>query len=231
MKTLRSLTSALAFAVASALAVVLSGCAGTATSRSTGEFVDDTTLSTKVKTALFQDPVVSGFDVGLDVFRGHVQLNGFVDTPEQKARAEQIARSVPGVTGVGNQLTVKTTTNSSAAGPTGQRAQSAQGLSSQTGGRDAIDVDQPTATGRASSDTGRSQDPVVLSAARAVRQIWDANPELRNQDLRVTAENGRLVFNGAVPSTELWERARDSAESVVRGIEIVNHISIGNGTR
>ena len=231
MKTLRSLTSALSLAVAAALVAVVSGCAGTATSRSTGEFVDDTGLSAKVKTALFQDPVVSGFDVGIDVFRGHVQLNGFVDTPEQKARAEQVVRSVEGVTGVGNKLTVKTTTNPSAAAQTGQRAQGAQRSSSQTGANDATRVEQPAATGRESTDAARNQDPVVQSAARAVRQIWDANPELRNQNLRVTAENGRLVFNGSVPNTELWERARDSAEGVVRGIEIVNHISINSGTR
>lgn len=70
--------------------------------------VDDATITAKVKTALFQDPVVSGFDVGVDTFKGRVQLNGFVDTAEQKARAEQVARSVAGVVEVGNKLSVKT---------------------------------------------------------------------------------------------------------------------------
>lgn len=231
MKKFRSLTSALSLALATALTATILGCAGTATRRSTGEFVDDTSLSTKVKTALFQDPAVSGFDVGLDTFRGHVQLNGFVDTPEQKARAEQIVRTVQGVTGVTNNLAVKTA-NPDAAAQTGQRAQRA---SPQTGSPEVSGgggVGQPAATGRESVHrTNGNQDPTMQSAARAVRQIWDADPELRNQNLRVTAENGRLIFNGSVPSTELWERARDSAGSVVRSIEIENHISIQSGTR
>jgi osmotically-inducible protein OsmY len=107
MKTLRSIISALALVSASGLLATAAGCAGSPTQKSTGEFVDDATVTAKVKAALFQDPVVSGFAVGVDTFKGQVQLNGFVDTPEQKARAEQIARSISGVAGVGNKLTVK----------------------------------------------------------------------------------------------------------------------------
>ena len=88
--------------------MLASGCARTSTRQSTGEYFDDAVLTAKVKTALFQDPVVSGFDVGVDTFKGQVQLNGFVDTAEQKARAEQIASAVDGVTGVGNKLSIKT---------------------------------------------------------------------------------------------------------------------------
>lgn len=107
MKTFRSIAAACVLVIASGILALNSGCAGTATRQSTGELVDDATITTKVKAALFQDPVVSGFDVGIDTFKGQVQLNGFVDTPAQKARAEQIARSVPGVVGVGNKLSVK----------------------------------------------------------------------------------------------------------------------------
>ena len=106
MKTLRSI--ALLVALASGLLSIAPGCAGTPTRQSAGEYVDDAAITTKVKTALFQDPAVSGFDVGVDTFKGQVQLNGFVDTPEQKARAEQLARAVPGVVEVGNKLSVKT---------------------------------------------------------------------------------------------------------------------------
>lgn len=84
-----------------------SGCAGTPTRRSTGEFVDDASITTSVKAAFVRDPVVKALDVKVDTFKGTVQLNGFVDTPEMKARAEQIARGVPGVVGVQNALTVK----------------------------------------------------------------------------------------------------------------------------
>ena len=87
-----------------------SGCAGTATRESTGEYIDDATITTKVKAAFVKDPVVSAMDVKVDTFNSTVQLSGFVDTPEQKTRAEQVARGVSGVTGVANNITVKTAT-------------------------------------------------------------------------------------------------------------------------
>lgn len=91
----------------SAVSLPLAGCAGTRMSQSTGEYIDDAAITTKVKAAMVRDPIVSALQVGVDTFKGTVQLNGFVDTPEQKSRAEQIARNVPGVTAVQNKLTVK----------------------------------------------------------------------------------------------------------------------------
>src|SRR6476620_2284867 len=82
----------------SGLALTGTGCAGTRTQRSTGAYLDDKSISTRVKTALFRDPAVSGFDVKVNTFRGEVQLNGFVDTPQQKERASEIARHISGVT-------------------------------------------------------------------------------------------------------------------------------------
>src|SRR5260221_153723 len=73
------------------------GCAGTNAHRSTGAYIDDKAVSTRVKTALFRDPVVSGFDVHVKTYRGEVQLSGFVDSPEQKERAAEVARGVEGV--------------------------------------------------------------------------------------------------------------------------------------
>lgn len=84
------------------------GCSSTPTRQSTGEYIDDMAITAKVKTAFVQDPVVKALDVGVDTFKGVVQLNGFVDTAEQKARAEQIARNVIGVVNVQNGLSVKT---------------------------------------------------------------------------------------------------------------------------
>ena len=69
------------------------------------------------------------------------------------------------------------------------------------------------------------------SAARSIRQIWDTNPELAKLDLTVTPENGRLVFRGTVPNADVWEKAKDTAEGVVRGIDITNHISIADDSR
>jgi hyperosmotically inducible periplasmic protein len=107
MKTsIRTIAALLALAASATL--FTSGCAGTPTRRSTGEFVDDATLTTKVKSEFVSDPVVKALDVKVDTFKGNVQLNGFVDTAEEKARAEQIARTITGVVSVQNALTVKT---------------------------------------------------------------------------------------------------------------------------
>jgi hyperosmotically inducible periplasmic protein len=105
MKT--SIRSLAALLVLSGGMALYSGCAGSPTRRSTGEMVDDATLTTKVKTAFAQDPGVKAIDVKVDTFKGNVQLNGFVNTAEEKARAEQIARGVQGVMNVQNNVTVR----------------------------------------------------------------------------------------------------------------------------
>lgn len=92
------------------VATFTSGCAGTATRESTGEYIDDATITTKVKASFVKDPVVKALQVGVDTFKGTVQLSGFVDTAEQKSRAEQVARGVTGVTNVKNNITVKAAT-------------------------------------------------------------------------------------------------------------------------
>lgn len=83
------------------------GCAGTATRQSTGEYVDDASVTAKVKAAFVKDPVVKAMQVDVTTFKGNVQLSGFVDTAEQKARAGQIAAGIQGVTNVTNNITVK----------------------------------------------------------------------------------------------------------------------------
>ena len=92
------------------LATITSGCAGSPTQESTGEYIDDATTTTKVKSAFIKDPVVSASAVKVDTFKGTVQLSGFVDTAEQKTRAEQIAAGVSGVAAVKNNITVKPAT-------------------------------------------------------------------------------------------------------------------------
>lgn len=83
------------------------GCAGDRYSQSTGEFIDSSAITAKVKAALIDDPSVKAFDINVDTFKEVVQLNGFVDSAEQKKRAEQIAWGIEGVRGVKNNLTVK----------------------------------------------------------------------------------------------------------------------------
>jgi hyperosmotically inducible protein len=85
----------------------VSGCAGTSTRESTGEYIDNSALTAKVKSALVSDEIVKARDVQVETFRGVVQLSGFVDSSAQKDRASAVARSVPGVKEVKNNLIVK----------------------------------------------------------------------------------------------------------------------------
>jgi hyperosmotically inducible protein len=89
------------------LASLMTGCQGDEYTRSTGETVDDASVTAQVKTELLADPQVSGMDVKVDTFRGTVQLTGFADTFEQKQRAEQLTRNINGVQSVRNDIIVK----------------------------------------------------------------------------------------------------------------------------
>lgn len=88
-------------------APAFSGCAGTATRESTGEYVDDSVITTKVKAALLGDRQVSGMSVNVETFKGAVQLSGFVDTEAERMEAERIAAGVSGVRSVSNNIIVK----------------------------------------------------------------------------------------------------------------------------
>ena len=83
------------------------GCAGTPTKESTGEYVDDSTITAKVKEAFLADKVVKTFQIDVNTFKGVVQLAGFVDNSDQKAAAARDAASVRGVTDVQNHISVK----------------------------------------------------------------------------------------------------------------------------
>ena len=83
------------------------GCAGDSTHRSTGAYLDDKSIATKVKTDMIADPDVKAGEVNVEVFRGDVQLSGFVENALQKHKAEQIARNVNGVNYVRNDLVVR----------------------------------------------------------------------------------------------------------------------------
>ena len=89
------------------LAVALAGCAGTRTQESTGELIDDTVITTKVKAELLNDTNVSAMDIKVETFKGRVQLAGYVKSPQERQRAEGIARSVPGVKAVTNKIELK----------------------------------------------------------------------------------------------------------------------------
>lgn len=109
--SLRSIASVAAIAGGLFFIQAQTGCAGTATRESTGEYIDDAAVTTKVKAALVKDPLVKALDVQVETFKGTVQLSGFVDTAEQKAQAERVAASVTGVQSVRNNIALKTGAN------------------------------------------------------------------------------------------------------------------------
>ena len=89
------------------MAAVLAGCASTSNEASTGEFLDDTVITTRVKAALVKDPTVRALDVSVESFKGAVQLSGFVKTAAERDRAVKIANDVPGVTQVFNSIQLR----------------------------------------------------------------------------------------------------------------------------
>lgn len=86
------------------------GKPGTADSSDTtlGKKVDDTMITSKVKTALMADPDIKGMSINVDTVKGEVKLSGNVKSDDQIKKAMEIARGVEGVTGVQNNLKVKT---------------------------------------------------------------------------------------------------------------------------
>jgi len=97
----------LALALLVGAPAVFTSCAATPTKESTGEYVDDSTITTKVKAEFVKDKTVSALDVKVETFKGVVQLSGFVNTAAEKSQAETIAASVNGVKSVQNKITVK----------------------------------------------------------------------------------------------------------------------------
>lgn len=88
-------------------AAVLAACASKPTVESTGEYIDDTIITTKVKAALLKDPVVSGMVVNVESFKGVVQLSGFVKTAAERDRAVQITKGIGGVRQVKNDIILR----------------------------------------------------------------------------------------------------------------------------
>lgn len=91
--------------VASLFAVA--GCASTPTKEGTGEYVDDSVLTTKVKASIFNEPTLKSTEINVETFKGVVQLSGFVASPESVAKAGEIARGVKGVKSVKNDIRIK----------------------------------------------------------------------------------------------------------------------------
>jgi osmotically-inducible protein OsmY len=82
-------------------------CASARTQESTGEYVDDSVITTKVKALLAGDDFLKSFEIGVETYKGTVQLSGFVGSQKAVDKAVEISRSVKGVKSVKNDLIVK----------------------------------------------------------------------------------------------------------------------------
>ncbi|MEW6521037.1 MAG: BON domain-containing protein [Thermodesulfobacteriota bacterium] len=89
------------------LLVSLLGCASTAKQEGTGEYVDDSVITAKVKAEIFQDDSLKSSEINVETFKGVVQLSGFVNSQADINRAVEVAGSVKGVTSVKNAMRVK----------------------------------------------------------------------------------------------------------------------------
>ena len=83
------------------------GCASTATHESTGQVIDDSAITTKVKKAIFDEPTLKVTQISVETYKSVVQLSGFVDSTAQMGTATSVARAVPGVDSVKNDLRLK----------------------------------------------------------------------------------------------------------------------------
>jgi osmotically-inducible protein OsmY len=93
--------------LATSLLVSLAACAPTPTREGTGEYIDDSLITSKVKAAFAADPTVKATQVKVETFKGTVQLSGFVDSRESAEKAMEIARGVKGVKSVKNDTVIR----------------------------------------------------------------------------------------------------------------------------
>jgi osmotically-inducible protein OsmY len=85
----------------------LLGCASTSKQEGTGEYVDDTVITSKVKAEIFNEPSLKSAEINVETFKGVVQLSGFVNSREDMNKAAQVARGVKGVVSVKNDMRLK----------------------------------------------------------------------------------------------------------------------------
>lgn len=104
MKQFKSYLTAV-FLGLTVMAVV--GCASTAKTEGTGEYIDDSVITTKVKAAILNEPTLKVAEINVETFKGTVQLSGFVNSHADVNRAVEVARGVNGVKSVRNDMRVK----------------------------------------------------------------------------------------------------------------------------
>jgi hyperosmotically inducible protein len=230
-----SIGLAVCLALTATTAVVsLTGCAGDRNSRSTGQYIDDKTLQARVHHALNEDPIYKFENVTVTVYRGTVQLGGFVIRNDQQSRAGQIAQNVEGVGRVVNDVIVR----------------QGDGMAWDNDRRNYNEGQRPddfTPTGRSPNDhpytgrgnndqynngqandnnrtTGEYVDDKALTSR--VKNAIDRNGEMKLDDVKVNIQNGTVQLNGFVNTPEQKNRAAELARQVPGVREVVNNITV-----
>lgn len=83
------------------------GCTSTQKQEATGEYLDDSVITTKVKSAIFNEPTLKSAEINVETFKGVVQLSGFVDSQSDINKAVAVTGGVKGVKSVKNDMRVK----------------------------------------------------------------------------------------------------------------------------
>jgi len=102
-----SLAKRCATLLVAALLLSAQGCASTSTGESTGEYFDDSVITSKVKTAIFNEPSLKVLQINVETYKSVVQLSGFVASAGQMDKALELARAVGGVRSVKNGMQVR----------------------------------------------------------------------------------------------------------------------------
>lgn len=89
------------------LFLTLLGCAASSTQESTGQYIDDATITTKVKAAIFNEPTLKSAEINVETFKGSVQLSGFVSSRADIDTAVKLTRKIEGVKEVHNSMKMK----------------------------------------------------------------------------------------------------------------------------
>ena len=104
---MNNITRKFAYVFAALIMALAMGCASTSTKESTGQYVDDSVITTRVKAAIFHEPTLKSAEINVETFKGVVQLSGFVSSRAAESKAVEVASGVAGVKSVKNDMRLK----------------------------------------------------------------------------------------------------------------------------
>lgn len=104
---MRKLTFLFANIIIAIAVAATGGCASTKTSEGTGEYFDDSWITTRVKATILNEPTLKSSEINVETFKGEVQLSGFVSSEENIRKAVTLTKEVKGVKTVKNDMRIR----------------------------------------------------------------------------------------------------------------------------